>query len=95
MATPEFGLIQPAPASDWFEFDLTDQIGDISPGAVVFAVTWACAVSPDSSSTEDTTPEDRILDTKFSDHKVAVFFGNGVDGVEYELTATVTLYTIR
>lgn len=93
MATPEFGTIAPAPASDWFQFDITNQIGTVSPSAQVQSCAWTVSLSPENAATAPPDPDlaGHILDDDFNKTTVQCLAGNFIDGLIYTLTAKITL----
>lgn len=92
MTTKEFGSIPPAPASDWFQFDISNQIGTVHPDAVVQSCDWTCTLSPENApEVEDPDLAAHILDDDFTHTAVQVLAGNFIDNIIYTLTATITL----
>jgi hypothetical protein len=88
-----FGPIKPAPASDFFVFDFTAQIGAM--GGTITAAVWTVTVDA-SSPVPDPSPASRILVTPtFSSNKTSALLGNMIDGVIYDITADVTLSDTR
>jgi hypothetical protein len=88
-----FGPILPEPASDFFVFDFTAQIGPlVSP---ITAAVWTLVVDA-SSPVDDPDPGSRILQPPtFSSNKTSALLGNMVDGVIYDVSAEVTLADTR
>lgn len=88
-----FGPIKPAPASDFFVFDFTAQIGPAG-GSIAQAV-WTVTVDA-SSPVADPDPASRILQAPtFSSTKTSALLGNMIDGVIYDVGAEVTLSDTR
>jgi hypothetical protein len=88
-----FGPIKPAPASDFFVFDFTAQIGAV--GGTITAVVWTLTVDA-SSVVSDPDPVSRILaPPTFSSNKTSALLGQMIDGVIYDVTANVTLSDAR
>jgi len=88
MAEP-FTPILPAPASDIFVFDFTQQIGP--GGRSITAANWFITVDA-SSPVADPTPQSRLLaPPTFSTDKTSALLGQMIDGVVYDIRADVTL----
>jgi hypothetical protein len=84
-----FGSIKPAPASDFFVFDFTQQIGPM--GGTITAAIWTVTIDP-SSPISDPDPTSRILQTPtYSSTKTSAMLGEMIDGVYYIINAEVTL----
>jgi len=88
-----FGPIMPAPASDFFVFDFTAQIGpQTSPIANAI---WTITVDA-SSPVPDPDPGARILAAPtYSSNKTSALLGQMIDGVIYDIQADVTLADTR
>lgn len=91
-----FDRIAPAPITDLFGFDFSDQILKVPPGTppgtpAIVGATWTCAVAPISNMT-DPSPQSRIVGVPTYDatHTVCLV-GNMLDQVNYLITATVTV----
>lgn len=92
MTTPEFGSIPPSPASDWFQFDITNQIGTVHPDAIVQSCQWMCSLSPENDlSVNDPDLAGHIIDDDFTNTTVSVLAGNFIDSITYTLTAQIQL----
>ncbi len=84
-----FGPIKPDPASDFFVFDFTAQIGPM--GGTIASVQWMVTVDA-SSPVDDPDPTSRILATPtFSSNKTSALLGQMIDGVIYDIKAEATL----
>jgi hypothetical protein len=84
-----FGPIKPSPVSDFFVFDFTSQIGPAG-GAIANAM-WLLNVDA-SSPVDDPDPNSRILQPPtFSSNKTSALLGQMIDGVIYDVSASVTL----
>lgn len=88
-----FGPIQPDPASDFFVFDFTAQIGPAV--ATITDAVWTLTVDA-SSPIVDPDPQSRILQPPtFSSNKTSALLGQMIDTVIYDVSATVTLSDTR
>src|SRR5215471_15644494 len=88
-----FGSIMPAPVSDFFVFDFTQQIGPM--GGTITSVAWIVSVDP-SSPVGDPDTADRILEPPtFSSNKTSALLGEMIDGAMYVIRADVTLSDSR
>jgi hypothetical protein len=88
-----FGPIKPDPASDFFVFDFTAQIGPA--GGVITAAAWSVTVDP-SSPVPDPNPTSRILQPPtYSSNKTSALLGQMIDGAQYVVSAEVTLDDTR
>jgi hypothetical protein len=88
-----FNPIKPDPASDFFVFDFTAQIGSI--GGTITAAVWTVTVDA-SSTVIDPDPASRILaPPTFSSNKTSALLGQMIDGVIYDVSADVTLSDTR
>ena len=88
-----FGPIKPDPASDFFVFDFTAQIGPM--GGTIASVQWLVTVDA-SSPVDDPSPASRLLAAPtFSSNKTSALLGQMIDGVIYDIKAEATLSDSR
>jgi hypothetical protein len=84
-----FGPIPPAPASDFFVFDFTSQIGAM--GGTIISAEWTVTVD-NSSPVTDPAPMSRLLAAPtFSTNKTSALLGQMIDGVIYAVSVNVTI----